>query len=215
MKNYNSENGIQRNGPIGAKLNGNFSDYVKAMDHAKNKQWYESLKIWNELFSLPSDVDESIRHLNSLLQDNEPFKFNKNSVVYNPSPEPPPSELNAHFGRDIVFEIMEIRGRCYVEIFETISDLSRRGKDLSSEFFSSSDEGIQFMDDAIFHASLSVQLFWDSKFIVAFAGGIFYRSNNLEPAVACMKRALEIDPNYEYAAKILTLAEQQISDISK
>ncbi|MCK4463510.1 MAG: hypothetical protein KAU58_04270 [Candidatus Omnitrophica bacterium] len=49
---------------------------------------------------------------------------------------------------------------------------------------------------------------------MAFAGGIFYRSSNLEHAVACMKRALELDPGYEYAAHILSLAKQQLSEAS-
>jgi len=195
------------------KLNGEITDFNEALNLAKNEQWYEALKIFNKLLSLPDEINESVEYLLKIMKGKEPFRFSV-TTTRDLAAETMTAQIKVDMSGGIVPRIIELRGRCFIEVFAIVSSLIKRGKDVTTEFFSNSRESDQFMKAAIIHAAVSMQLFWESKFIVAFAGGIFYRSSNLEHAVTCMKRALELDPGYEYAAHILSLAKQQLSEAS-
>lgn len=210
-----SENENMQNGADWSKLNGNLSDFDKGLNLAKNEKWYEALKTFSKLLSLPDEIDKATEYLLKIMQEKEPVKLDVINMAHDLSTETVTGEIKVDLGGGIVPRLIELRGRCFIEVFEIVTQLMKSGKDISREFFSSSQEANQFMKQAIVHAAVSMQIFWNKKFIIAFAGGIFFRSGNLEHAIACMERVLELDPGYEYAAKVLSWAKQQLSEEAK
>ncbi|MCK4463511.1 MAG: hypothetical protein KAU58_04275 [Candidatus Omnitrophica bacterium] len=122
-----SENKNDKKDANEPRLNGEITDFNEALNLAKNKQWYEALKIFNKLLSLPDEINESVEYLLKIMKSKEPFKFSVNTTR-DPATEIMTAQIKVDMGGGIVPRIIELRAGVllkYLRLFPASSRVEK------------------------------------------------------------------------------------------
>lgn len=193
------------------KLYGSVADFDAAINLAKGEKWRDALSKFDAILRMPDEIEDASKYLLELMKDKEAFDISDLNFEERTANREMAANFKMELGGAMVPRIMEARGRCFVEIFSEVTEFLQTGRDVTTSYFANPDEASAFMRAGIVHAAVSMQLLWEHKQAVKFAGYIFFRSSNLEHAVACFERSLELEPGDGFASRYLNQARSQLS----